>query len=275
MRNKMSRTFFVVFRRFRDPYYQGAAAELAFFLLLSIIPIVTILFHFLSISDVTVKLVETISREFSKNELISTILHSIGDMNGGVSIAFLIPAIWAASKFEFSMIRMANYTYGFGERNAAVFIKNRLRAIVTIIGLIITLVLGLIILVYGDSLLKLANIVLSEFLGFQLHIDLLSRMLKWPLALVIYCIFIAVNYSVLPKERIPVKKTIPGSIFVSVGIIVVSILYYSYFNNFSKFNMIYGSFAAVVALLLWFYFLGYVLVLGMLINAVWFDETLE
>lgn len=275
MRNKIRRTGFVVFRRFRDPYYQGAAAELAFYLLFSIVPMITLLFYILSVSDMTVELVEMISRQFAKNELISSILDAIGDMSGGMSLAFIIPAIWAASKFEFSLIRMANYTYGFGGGSAAGYIKARVRAIVTIAGLILAIGLGLIILVYGDMLIKGINIVISQFLGAELHIDMISGLLKWPVALIIYGVFIAVNYSFLPMERVPIRKTIPGSIFASAGIIIVTIVYYIYFNNFSEFNMIYGSFAAVVALLLWFYFLGYVMVLGMLINAVWFDETLE
>ncbi|MBR5228720.1 MAG: YihY/virulence factor BrkB family protein [Firmicutes bacterium] len=273
MKSKMARTSFIVLNRLKDPYYQGAAAELGFYLLFSIVPIITLLFHFLSVTDTTVELVRSISQEFAKNELVSTVLEAIGDMNGGISIAFLIPALWAASKFEFSLMRMADYTYGFGDRNAVRFIKNRLRAIVTIAGLIIAICLGLIVLVYGDMLFHLLNVFLDQYLGLALHIDQILKVLKWPLAMLIYVVFIAINYSILPMERIPFKKTIPGSIFAASGFIIVSVGYYAYFYNFSKFNMIYGSFAAVVALLLWFYLIGFIMVVGMLINAAWYEES--
>lgn len=272
MKSKMARTSFIVLRRLKDPYYQGAGAELGFYLLFSIVPIITLLFHFLSVTDTTVEIVRNISAEFAKNQLVSTIMDAISGMNGGISIAFLVPALWAASKFEFSLMRMANYTYGYGGRNAVIFIKNRVRAIITMAALIIAICLGLIILVYGDMLLEVLNMFMSEYLGLQLYIDQIFSFLKWPMALGIYVVFIAANYSILPMERVPFKKAVPGSIFAAAGIIIVSVGYYIYFENFSKFNMIYGSFAAVVALLLWFYLIGFIMVVGMLINAAWYEE---
>ncbi len=271
MKNKLLRTTFIVFRRLKDPYYQGAAAELGFYLLFSIVPIFTLMFQALSFFEFTKELVDSIRMQFQNNELISIIIKSIGDMNG-FGIVFLISALWAASKFEFSLIRMANYTYGIDRVGAKGYISTRVRAIITMMALIVAICLGLLVLVYGEMIFQLINVVLEEFLGFALHIDKLVMLLKWPVALVVYGIFIAANYSVLPRERIPLRETVPGSIFASVGIIIVSVVYYVYFNNFASFNMIYGSFAAVVALLLWFYILGYILVLGMVINAVWFGK---
>ena len=80
------------------------------------------------------------------------------------------------------------------------------------------------------------------------------------------------NYSILPSRKIPLRHTLPGSLFASVGIIISSLGYQIYFSYFSNLNLIYGSLAALIALLLWFYWLSYILLVGLVLNAVWFDE---
>jgi membrane protein len=96
--------------------------------------------------------------------------------------------------------------------------------------------------------------------------------LKWPIGLVVYWFFLAVVYKLLPGKRISIKHTIPGSLFAAAGIIIITAGYSIYLKHFSSFNVVYGSMGAVIALLFWFYLVGYILVLGMVINSVWFDE---
>ena len=73
-------------------------------------------------------------------------------------------------------------------------------------------------------------------------------LLPWPIIFVIYFLFIAVNYSILPcTVRFPLRHTLPGSLFASVGIILSSLGYQIYFSYFSNLNLIYGSLGALIA----------------------------
>ena len=70
----------------------------------------------------------------------------------------------------------------------------------------------------------------------------------------------------------PFKTVIPGSIFASVGLVLISVLYARYATSVANYDIIYGSLASIAMLMIWFYFVAWVLCLGVLFNKVW-DKT--
>ncbi|MDD6255435.1 MAG: YihY/virulence factor BrkB family protein [Eubacteriales bacterium] len=262
-------------RRLQDPYYQGTAAEIGFYFLFAIVPVVTlmlqIVYRISAVREVYMQLIEA-SRG---NTVIYNLLTAIqGTHTGGINLIFIIVALWSASKLEFSMIRIANYTYMCdGENGFLGYFKARARAIFTLIVLIITIMTCMMLLVYGNLAISLANTALGD--TFHVSFHFMTSVLRWPLALFIFWLVIAVNYMMTPNETISLKETIPGSLFAAAAILVATIAYYIYFEYFSHLNLVYGSLAAIIALMMWFYWLGYILVVGMLINAVWFGRGEE
>ena len=61
---------------------------------------------------------------------------------------------------------------------------------------------------------------------------------------------------------------IPGSIFAAVGLVLVTWLYSLYLNGMAQYDIVYGALANIVALMFWFYFMAWVLCLGVLFNKV-------
>ena len=261
-------------KRLQDPYYQGAAAEMGFYFIFSIVPIITILTQILGYAGVTGIFSELLDTAFANNSFISSFLRSFENtLSGGINFVFIIGALWASSKIEFSLIRISNYTYKIDNGNQITgYFKVRFRAVLTVALLILLIFVSLLVLVYGNSITALLSETLSEYLNIDFHIDKVYMLLRWPIIFVIYFLFIAVNYSILPSRKIPLRHTLPGSLFASVGIIISSLGYQIYFSYFSNINLIYGSLAALIALLLWFYWLSYILLVGLVLNAVWFDE---
>lgn len=274
MKRKLFYVTIRTIRRLRDPYYQGAAAEMGFYFIFSIIPLLTLMLQMLTFFDLTERLYESMFLRFEGNEMATYVLSAVQDAlsNGSFSVAFILVALWGASKIIFSMIRMANYTYRVGDVKRNSYVRSRVRSVVTVAMLILMIVATLVVFVYGNSLVRLANAVLQEFLNITFNADWLFSALRWPIALAIYGMFLAVTYKLLPGKRIEIKHTVPGSVFAAVGIVVITAGYSIYLKYFSNFNVVYGSLGAVIALLLWFYLVSYILMLGMVINAAWFEE---
>lgn len=101
-----------VINRMKKPYYQGAAAELAFFYLLAMVPLFTILGELLGFFSISLQLINDLLAEYVSHEIASSMETYLQyTPSGTFSVLFVAFSIWAASKAQFAMIRIANYTY--------------------------------------------------------------------------------------------------------------------------------------------------------------------
>lgn len=263
----------MIIKRISDPYYQGVAAELAFFFLLSLVPTAIILGEMLGVFSISMNVIRDILAEYVSPEISASLSDYLTyNPSGAFSAAFIIFALWAASKASYSMMRISNYSFTGHPSGGRGYIRERLRAVKTILITIFTLAFGLLILVYGEIIIKVFTAYVNQFLHLKFIFDSIWFVLRWPVALALYFLMISYNYYVLPSERIKFRKILPGSIVASAGMLLASWIYSYYAAVFANYDLLYGSLAAIVALLFWFYILGYILVVGILVNAVW-DQT--
>jgi membrane protein len=129
---------------------------------------------------------------------------------------------------------------------------------------IFTLVFVIMIIVYGKDLLILfAGRVIESY-----RIVEVWDSLKWLIAAVMYfLLMLSLNY-ILPETKIEFRVIVPGSVFSAIGLVVVTMVYSTYTRYVVGFNVIYGSLSSIAALMFWFYFIAWVLVLGVLLNRV-------
>ena len=78
-------------------------------------------------------------------------------------------------------------------------------------------------------------------------------------------------YHFLPNRKLPFRDLILGSIFCSLGWLVISFVFSMYLTIFKGFSGLYGSMTAIILVMLWLYFCMYVMLLGGLINCIWVD----
>jgi membrane protein len=263
----------MVIKRMADPYFQGAAAELAFFFLLSLVPIAIILGELLGVVSISMGVIRNLLAEYVTPDIAERLAPYLTyTPSGAISAVFLIFALWAASKAQYSMIRISNYSYTghpFGGRG---YFKERFRAVKTVLITIFTLAFGLFILVYGELLFEIFTAYVTQFLHISYVYDGIWFAFRWPAATALYFLMVSYNYYVLPSERPHFKKILPGSIVASVGMLLATWIYSYYAAVFANYDLLYGSLASIVALLFWFYILGYILVIGIQVNVVW-EET--
>lgn len=253
-------------QQFRDPYYQGVAAQLAFFMFLSILPTFILLSQILGFFDLSLKSIEQFVDVNITGEGVDTLMRMLNYSPAGINSVFLaITAVWAASRVQFAMIRVTNYTLTDGDMTGEGYVKDRLRSIKTILITVFTVAFSLIVLVYGPILLKLS---FGRVVGAQIA-DAAWMALRWPLAAALYFLMISYNYYVLPTVRVRFRDIVPGSIFASVGFLVVTYGYNIYTKLSGSYNILYGSFSNIVVLMFWFWFISWVLCLGVTVNRMW------
>jgi membrane protein len=77
------------------------------------------------------------------------------------------------------------------------------------------------------------------------------------------------NYYLLPRIRVPLKAVTPGAVVATAGIMLVTWVYSLYTERTTNYNLLYGAFSNIVAMMLWFYMISWVLCIGMMFNKSW------
>ncbi len=270
MKQRLYKMLTLGLRQLNDPYYQGFAAQVAFYFILALMPIMLLISQILIIvfkRDLQTA-IGWLTDYFGDSPITGQIENIvIGSTGGATSVIFIVIAVWAASRAQFSMMRITNYTFSNGQSTGKGFLKDRMRAFETMAIVILTIIFAIVVLMYGDLILS----VILTFVGKEEAAESVWLLLRWPIAIVLYFLMISYNYYVLPTRKMKFREIIPGSIFASVGLLIVTYLYSKYASSIANYNLLYGSFATIVALMFWFYFLAWVLFLGVLVNKVWAD----
>ena len=271
-KKRMTHMLLLGIRQLRLPYYQGFAAQMAFYLMLSIIPIMIVLSQLLGLFSISLDTLSDLIDKYVSVEVADVLKELIAHSSTGVmNIAFVAIALWSSSKAQFSMLRMANYTITNGQSTGKGYFRDRLKAIRTIAFTLFTVTAALIILVYGEYIFKLILNHIYGTAGIEHEIDGFLLFLRWPAALTLYFLMVSYNYYSLPYNKVKFREILPGSIFASIAMLVITLLYELYMEYVINFDIIYGSLASAIALMLWFFFLAWALELGVLCNKAWED----
>ena len=253
-------------QQFQDPYYQGVAAQLAFFMFLSILPTFILLSQVLGFFSLSLSSIEQWVDINVTGAGADTLRRMLNYSPSGMNSFFLaVTALWAASRVQFAMIRVTNYTLTDGVTTGEGYLKDRLRSLKTILMTIFTVAFSLIVVVYGPIIL---NLVLGKVLGAKIT-EAAWMALRWPLAAALYFLMISYNYYVLPSMRVRYRDIVPGSIFASIGFLAVTFVYNIYTARSVNYDILYDSFSNIVVLMFWFWFIAWVMCLGVTINRVW------
>ncbi len=249
-------------KQINDPYYQGFAAQISFYLLLSLVPTVLLISQVLfSIMGATLDDAVGWILKDAQGMLASTLKNLLTYKSGGLSnIVYVVIALWAASRAQFSMMRINNFMNSEGLSTGKGYWHERFRAVVNMAITLIVIIVCMGVIAYGGKIFELVG-----------NMPQIWMVLRWPLSLLLFFFMISFNYYRMPEKKVKFKDIIPGSVFASVGLLIVTVIYSFFTARFANYDIIYGSLATIVALLFWLFFLAWVFILGMLFNKVWRD----
>lgn len=259
------------FKQFQDPYYQGVAAQVAFFFMLSIVPTMVIISQLLGIFNLSLGILTEYVDIGITPELISG-LKGIFRLESQTStnIVLLLAALWASSRLQFTLMRVTNYTISEG-KDVGTYVKDRARSVATVFFTVISIVITIFVLVYGQLVFNF----FAEKLNINTFLGAFYKYMRWPIAFILFLLVLSFNYYVLPHQRGSFKDVLPGGCFCAVGMLAVTMLYSVYTTYAVNNNIIYGSMASFAVLMFWFYFISWVLILGIFVNKVWNDTKTD
>ncbi len=268
----------MIIQRLQDPYYQGFAAQIAFFYMLSVVPTIIVLSQLLNIFDVSADFIQEMIDKYVSGVIGESINEWLTSSNNlTTNIIMVLLAVWASSRAQFAITRITNYTMSAGKTTGKGYFEERLRAVLPIMITFVSLTFALIVLVFGQQILYAVLKAIKISLRVTYTISDMWMYISWILAFALYlAMVILTSYINLSDrtEKYRLKDVLPGSFFSAFGMIVITLIYSKYTEyvmSAGNYNILYGSLASIVALLFWFYFIAWVQCLGTLLNKVWID----
>lgn len=260
-----SKGLLLLWKRIVEDDVLGLAAQLAYFFLLSLFPLLIFLvtlFPYLPITQVEML---GVIADFAPGQtmvFIESNLNEIMSHQNGTLLSFgIIATVWSASNGLNAIIRALNKAYEVKESRS--FFVARGMSIVFTFAMIIVFIIALLLPVFGKQigLFLFAKFGLSsQFLAFW-------NMIRWLLSAIIIFIVFLVLYWIAPNKKFKCIDATPGAIFSTVSWLVVSSGFSYYVSNFGNYSAMYGSIGAVIVLMIWFYLSGIIIILGGEINA--------
>lgn len=259
----------LLLQRFKEHGLIDLSAQCAYFFLLSLFPFLLFIISLLTFLPFTFDDVYNLLQEAYVPEGVLEVIQGQWDLltnqqSTGVLSLGLLFTLWTASLALNSILRALNLAYNVTERRG--FFFGRLISIALTIGMFAVIIIALSLQVVG-SLLK-------EYLVIDLVIFDVD-LLRWLLTSAIIFAVLLVLYVVGPSTRLSFKEVYVGAIFATIGWQLTSYGFSIYLSHFANFSATYGTIGAVIALMIWFHFSSFIILLGGEINAILKEDIIR
>ncbi len=251
-----------VMRTFDDPYYAGVGAQIAYYFFMASVPALIVLIQVLGLFDVSLDFILEWMQKHMDAHMSSFVTGLFTQSSSVVltNVIMIVLTLWGASGLEFSLSRVETQILTDGRYRYS-FFNERVKSFPMAVFIIIMIAAALLAYVYGWW--ALTKLVKNE------EVLSLLNLLKGPVLFIFFFIIVSFVYIALPRIRVPYIALIPGAVLSTIGMVVVTALYSSYVGRTMSYDILYGSFANIVALLLWFFLISWVLCIGMVFNRSW------
>ncbi|WML28691.1 YihY/virulence factor BrkB family protein [Neobacillus sp. OS1-32] len=255
----------LMWHRIGEDDIPGLSAQLAYYFLLSLFPLLIVLFTLIPYIPIPHQDILAVIREFAPVDTMKFIEKTIGEImshrSGGLLSFGIIGTIWSASNGINATVRAFNKAYDVKESRS--FIVARGMAILLTIGMIFVFIFALILPIFGR---QIGIFVFTQFGYVDLFIKLWNTFSIIGSAIILFVIFTGL-YWIAPNVRLRCRSAFPGAAFATVGWMVSSFGLSFYVGNFSNYTITYGSIGAVIVLMIWLYISAFIIILGGEINA--------
>ena len=252
----------MVYRYFSDGIPQ-AAAELSYFLLFSMFPLLMFVNSMLAQLDLSIEdtapVLEMLPR--SLQQLINGYLLQLSGMPSfspmligiGLTLYFLSRAVR-------SMMRTVNDIFHVEVSRGMV--REVLISLGITAGFLVSVVCSFVLVVAGRALIRLLPQIVPVP---QAVLDATHDASFWVMIAFIF-LFLMLFNCVVPNLHLKFREVWPGALFSLVAWILVSWVFSFYVDNMARYSVLYGSLAAIIVLMLWLYIVSIILLMGPQLN---------
>ncbi|MCR9040250.1 YihY family inner membrane protein [Bacillus sp. L381] len=254
-----------LFARFSLHEGQSKSAELAYFFLLSLFPLIIFILTLTAYLPISAEDVLGAVDQYAPDSAMSMVKsiteQTLNKRSGGLLSFGIIAVIWSASNGMNAIVRAFNHAYEVEENRS--FIIIRLTSIFLTIAMVVTILIALLLPVFGREIGLLA----ADFIGAPGLFLKVWSVVRWGISPLILLIVFTALYIFAPNKRLSLRFVLPGAVFAAAGWIIVSMLFSFYVGTFANYSATYGSIGGIIVLMIWFYLTGTLLILGGEMNA--------
>ncbi|MGG3467801.1 YihY/virulence factor BrkB family protein [Neobacillus pocheonensis] len=261
----------LLWHRIEEDDLPGLSAQLAYFFLLSLFPLLIVIFTLMPYIPIPHEDMLGMIRDFAPTEamdLIETNVKYIMNHRSGGLLSFgIIGTIWSASNGINAVVRAFNKAYNVKESRS--FIVSRGMAVLLTFGMIFVFILAIILPIFGREI----GLFLFSKLGYTTQFIKLWDTLSLAVSAIILFLIFTGLYWVAPNVKLRCRSAFPGAAFATLGWIISSMGFSFYVGNIGNYSLTYGSIGTIIVLMVWLYISAFIIILGGEINAFYSEKN--
>ena len=251
-----------------------AAAELAYFLILTFFPILICASAFLDGLELNLLYLLDQADPFLPESVLATFRDYLTYIDTNQSAAMLLSGGFLTILFASAAVRglmnMMGELYG---RATFRGLRQIVASVLFSVLLLITVYLSLAVVVTGSWFFRL----LGQILGLEGLSERFSawQSVKYMLLLSLVFLFILLLYRFAAPMGKPRPPVVPGALGASAALAAASAIFSFLMGNSTRYPLVYGSLASVIIMLVWLYLCGNILIIGNVVNYVLFTRRIK
>ena len=258
-----------------------AAASLAYFLILTLFPLLVCVNFFIGLLELDPEAVFSALDPLLPRESLSIILEYLTYVSGipqsqstPLLLASLFTILLSASAGLRTLLKTMDELYQV--RHVSSLRRVAVSVILSLLFLL-TIYLSIVVIFTGDWFFQVLEERLPPPLAELIPLRLLSQLWGWlRYLLLFFCVLLlvlAVYRMGTPPPLRREKKVLRLTALLSAGALVACSVLFSWFIGLSsRYSLVYGSLASLIILLVWLYFCGNILLAGAVAGRVWFHR---
>lgn len=247
-----------------DDHVSAYAAQTAYFIMLSFIPFIILLLTLIQYTTITKSDLFAVMQAILPDSMDSFVIGIIDEAYSKTVVTISLSAItaaWSAGKGFLALMRGMNTIYNVEEHRNYIIL--RIRSAIYNVIFIISIILSLVVLVFGNSIHEAA----VKYVPILSVVTGLIIRLKDMVAIVFLMMVFMALYKFVPNRRARFISQAPGALFSSVCWYLFSIGFSIYVDYSPSLSNMYGSLTTIILIMLWLYFCMYIVLLGAEINS--------